>query len=73
MLINLILNQYYNIHLGSFLSFSLASLLTSHANIEKSGSHQLPSIFIFVQPWYAFIAVWELLTYTPMKKNNISH
>lgn len=40
------------------------SLVISHFNSEKPGSHQLPSIYLFVQFPSANIVILELLTKT---------
>lgn len=60
------LNQYHSLPW-----FILASppCLSSYSNIEKYGFLQLSFVYMFVQPWYAFIAVSELLTHTSMKNN----
>lgn len=42
--------------------------LISYSNSQISGSQQLLSIYLFVQPWCALTSVSELLTHTLMKE-----
>ena len=63
---SLILNQY---HSSPWFILASPPCLSSYSNIEKYGFLQLSFVYVSVQPWYAFIAVSELLTQAPMKNN----